>query len=399
MFWNWHVSIMSLVSTPDYPVALTATVIQRGRSGVASYLFSLLDALHRIAPDLQLHVFGLEDDRPLFARWLDGMTWHPVPARCRNAVMDLAWHQMVLPGHLRRIGAGCLHIPSYRRIVAAAPCRQVVTIHDLAPLRLDKKYDPLRMFYGRQIVPRLARRADAILAVSGTTAADVEEFCDVHPPVLRVVLNGIEHDRFSPAPAHEIEREQLRILGSKTPYFLYVARWEHPAKNHVRLIEAFELFCRNHPERNHTLVLGGADWHGAEIIRARLAASPVKDRIRSLGFVNDTDLPWLYRGATALVFPSLFEGFGLPPIEAMACGCPVLTSPNGSLREIVGSAARLMDPLSPEDMCRALEEIASSETQRDALRAAGLRQATLYHWDTCARAVVESYWQPAGLIP
>jgi glycosyltransferase involved in cell wall biosynthesis len=384
---------MSLASTPNYPVALTATVIQRGRSGVASYLFSLLTALRRTAPTLNLHVFGLEDDASLFTRWADWITWHPVPARCRRAVFDLAWHQTILPGRLRALGAGCLHIPSYRRIVANAPCRQVVTIHDLAPLRLQKKYDPLRMFYGRQIVPRLARRADAILAVSQTTADDVEEFCAIHSPVLRVVHNGIDHDRFTPADPSAGRREQVRMLGTDTPYFLYIARWEHPAKNHVRLIEAFEQFCQRQAGLPHHLVLGGADWHGAEVIRAKIQSSPVKERIRALGFVSDHDLPWLYRSAAALVFPSLFEGFGLPPIEAMACGCPVLTSPNGSLREIVGEAARLFDPLSPADMATALEEIASSESRRAQLRVAGLSHAARYHWDHCARAVVESYWQ------
>ncbi len=144
----------------------------------------------------------------------------------------------------------------------------------------------------------------------------------------------------------------MERLGQRHPYFIYLARLEHPGKNHVRLIQAFEQFCARNPGLTHELLLGGADWHGAEVIHQRVAASALKGRIREIGFVPKTDLPHWYAGATAMVYPSLFEGFGLPPIEAMACGCPVISSAAGSLGEVVGDAARIIDPLEPETIAK-----------------------------------------------
>lgn len=390
---DFPASNMSSVSIPNRPVALSATVLQRGRSGVAAYLFGLLDGLRAIAPDLRLHVFGLEDDAGHFERWRDWMVFEPVPAACRSAPRDLLWHQTVLPRRARALGAGCLHIPSYRRIVAAPGLPQVVTIHDLAPLRLEKKYDAARMFYGRRVVPWLARRADAVLAVSETTAADIRHFCHVDPARLRVVHNGIRHAIFFPADAAATSARASAITGSDAPYFLYLARLEHPAKNHVRLIEAFEKFV-SATGAPHRLVFGGADWHGAESIHARAAASPLASRIHSLGFVSDDDLPWLYRGAAAMVYPSLFEGFGLPPVEAMACGCPVIASHAGALGEVVGDAARRIDPLDIGDMADALAELATGASAGH-WREAGLARAARFTWEATARGVLETYLQQA----
>ncbi len=177
--------------------------------------------------------------------------------------------------------------------------------------------------------------------------------------------------RSASRPAAEVSAG-LERLGQTLPYFIYLARLEHPGKNHVRLIEAFESFCAQHPSSPHELLLGGADWHGAEVIHERIAASPCRGRIRALGFVGNDDLPLWYAGAAAMVYPSLFEGFGLPPIEAMASGCPVISSVCGSLGEVVGDAARVVDPLSPADMAEALAELAHDRRRRRGLAGAGL---------------------------
>ena len=167
-----------------------------------------------------------------------------------------------------------------------------------------------------------------------------------------------------------------------------------PTSNHVRLIEAFEQFTNTHPDAEHDLVFGGADWHGADQIHARIAASPVSARIRNLGFVDDAALPLWYAGATAMVYPSLFEGFGLPPVEAMACACPVIASPRGSLAEVVGDAARLIDPLDINDIATALGELIVP-AQRDAWSQRGLQRAALFDWRESARRLTQVYQQTA----
>lgn len=370
-------------------VALSASVIQRGRSGVGSYVFGLLDGLRAIDPALELTVLGFEDDRSLFEPWLDRFRWHPVQEYWRPALRNIVWHHTVLPGILRALRADVLHIPSYRRIVWNPPVPQVVTIHDCAAFAVRGKYDAARMFYGRHVVRRLARQADLATTVSQATAADVAQYFGLQD--LRVIWNGINHNLFKPLPQDQISARLAASFSQENPYFLYLARLEHPGKNHLRLIEAFERFATENPGRNVDLLLGGADWHGAEIIHARIAESPMRHRIRSLGFVGNEDLPVLYGGATAMVYPSLFEGFGLPPIEAMACGCPVICSPNGSLGEVVGDAARLIDP---EDITSISAGLAAAPvTPEDRLKWArrGIDHAAQFHWNHAARAMMECY--------
>jgi glycosyltransferase involved in cell wall biosynthesis len=246
------------------------------------------------------------------------------------------------------------------------------------------------MFYGRVIARRLAHCQDTILAVSQTTADDIVRFFGVSPERVTVIPNGVDHARFFPAARDCAPRQLLEQHGVNQPFFLYVSRLEHPAKNHVRLIEAFDQFkaATNSPWQ---LVLGGSDWHGAETIHARIAASPFARDIRRLGFVPPEDLAMWYRAASVFVYPSLFEGFGLPPIEAMACGCPVLCSRRGALGEVVGHAAVIVDPEDVAVTRDQLARLASDESLRTKLRAAGLARARQFDWARTASATLNAY--------
>jgi glycosyltransferase involved in cell wall biosynthesis len=370
-------------------VALSTSVIQRGKSGVASYVFGLLDGLRAINAPVKLTLLGLAEDRPLFEKWLDRCAWEPVAENWRPAARNIAWHQTLLRPVLKRLRADVLHIPSYRRIVWKSPVPQVVTIHDCAAFAVRGKYDFARMVYGKQVVTRLARHANQIMTVSHATATDVERHFKIPSNEIKVVWNGIDHAAFHPRPHADARHALEKKFGQTAPYFLYLARLEHPGKNHVRLIEAFEKFAAQNPARSEHLIFGGADWHGAEVIHQRIAASPLRERIRNLGFVDKADLPLWYSGATAMIYPSLFEGFGLPPVEAMACGCPVISSTRGSLGEVVGDAARHIEPENIEDMAAALSEI--TPESRGAWSQRGIERASKFHWERAARAVVESY--------
>lgn len=377
-------------------IGLSTSVMQRGKSGVAMYIAGLLQGMAAEGWPAEMVLFGLEEDREWFAPWLDRCHWVGVPEKFRPAVKDIAWHQTVLPGLLRRQECDLVHIPSYRRILAAPGVPQVATIHDLAPFRLAGKYDRMRMIYGRHVVKYLARRTRQIIAVSEATAADIGEFFGIRGDSLAVVYNGIDHGRFRPLTPEEVKRRLPVTADWKDGWWIYVARLEHPAKNHLRLIEAFGRLCEESPERNSRLVLAGADWHGAGAIHEAVARSPARDRIHCAGFVADGDLPAWYSGAKALVFPSLFEGFGFPPIEAMACGCPVLTSNRGSLAEVVGGAARIFDPESPAAIAAAMRELACSAELRTELREAGLARANLFRWERCARETISLYGRALG---
>jgi len=375
-------------------IGLTATMIQGGRSGVAQYVFSLVRELIR-AGGVDLNVFVLEDELPLLDFAKDGCNLIPVPRAAAPPVKNILWHQLSLPKLAGNLKLDVLHVPSYRRLVRSAPCPTVGTIHDLAPFHIKGKYDLARMFYGRVVVKSLARHQQEIIAVSHCTARDIESFFGIPQSRLHVIHNGIDHQRFFPgdhaaARTWTAEKHQLTA-----PYFLYVSRLEHPGKNHVRLIEAFVEF-KKATGTDCLLALGGGDWHGCEAIKSAAAASPYASDIRFLGFVPDADLPDLYRAARCMVYPSLFEGFGLPPIEAMACGTPVISSTRGALEEVVADAALIIDPENVADITRALIAISADPDLTETLKSKGLANAARFHWSRTAAEVTEIYRKAAS---
>lgn len=372
-------------------IAISTSVIQRGRSGVAQYVLSLVRHLVREHPQHDYGLFVLEEDLSLFDSVADAaqVKFHIVAERFRPAVRNVIWHQTAFPRALRREAYEVAHVPSYRRLIWSKPCTLVGTIHDLAPLRMANKYDWKRNAYARHVVRRFAHRQNRLIAVSQTTARDISEFFHVPRSSIRVIYNGIDHQRFFPVGEASLDEFRKRN-GLPKPFFLYVARLEHPAKNHVRLIQAFELF-KTRTNLDWELVFGGSDWHGAEQIHAAIRASPHRKNIVSLGFVKAVELPDLYRAATAFVYPSLFEGFGLPPVEAMACGCPVICSPRGALAEVVGSAAAIVDPENVDEIALWMTRMAIDEKLRKTFQEAGLRQASRYNWERTARETVETY--------
>jgi len=377
-------------------IGLSTSVIQGGRSGVGQYVLALVRALLAapVRPDLTL--FVLENDLPLFAFARDAVRFVKVSEVYRPAARNIAWHQLELPRLVHTLKLDVLHVPSYRRMLWSRPCALVSTIHDLAPFRLPKKYDWKRMLYGRVVVRRLARRQHKIIAVSQATAADLATFFGLPKEQVTVIHNGLDHARFTPENRAQARHTLSQRTGVRQPFFLYVSRLEHPAKNHARLIEAFNWF-KLATRSPWQLVLAGADWHGAEAIHALIRRSPFSADIIVPGFVSDADLPLWYRAADVFVYPSLFEGFGLPLLEAMACGCPVLAATEGALGEVAGNAVEPVDPLSIPDMARQLDNLAGDHTLRERLRVVGLAQARRFDWARTASATLGVYEQAAGL--
>lgn len=375
-------------------IGISTSVIQRGRTGIAQYLFALLRAFVPCA-EHDFTLFVLEEDVPLFNFLADKMRIVRVPEKFRPPVKNIFWHQTELPKLARQLGLSVLHVPSYRRLLWPKSCALVATIHDLAPFHVSGKYDWRRMFYGRVIARRLARRQDHVIAISQNTADDLRKYFGLPPEKISVIHNGLDHARFFPAQSETARAEIRRKHNFQQPFFLYLARLEHPGKNHVRLIEAFNQFKAD-THLPWQLVFGGADWHGAEVIHAAIAASPFASDIRCLGFVADSDLSDLYRAADVFVYPSLYEGFGMPPIEAMACGCPVISSECGSLKEVVGDAAALVDAHDVEAISHQLTAIAGDESLRAKLRSTGLDRAQFFNWQKTARQTLAVYRQAAG---
>ncbi len=378
-------------------VGLSTSVIQRGKTGIAQYVFALVRAL--ISEDNHsLVLFVLKEDLPLFDFARHRAQIIEVPESARPPVRNIFWHQLQLPHLARKLQLSVLHVPSYRRMLWSKPCPRVATIHDLAPFQVSHKYDWKRMWYGRKAARWLAWRQEAIIAVSQTTARDITRFFGVPAERVRVVHNGIDHQRFAPGSREAARSKVVESYGLGRPFFLYVARLEHPGKNHVRLISAFEEF-KAATHSDWQLAFGGSDWHGADTIHAAIARSPFAADIRCLGFVPDDELPDLYRAADVFVYPSLYEGFGMPPLEAMACGCPVIASARGSLGEVLGNAAARVEPEDIHTIARQLYILATDTTVRNQFRAAGLAQAQQFNWQRTAAETWNVYENAAAYRP
>ena len=318
-------------------VAMDVSPLEQTRAGTARYLRALLPRLERQVQVERLHGF---------ARGRAGTLW-----------LDLVWYPGMVARRARR--ADVLHCPTYRG-PTHTKTPLVVTVHDVAVFRYPDAFPPWTRAYSRNVVPRVLRAAQRILAVSEFTADELEAVLAVPREKIRVVPNAAD-PAFVPDGPH-----------AEGDYVLAVGTLE-PRKNVARTIEAAATM------RLELRVAGDRGWGGVE---AR------GDHVRWLGHVEDEELGRLYRGALCVAYPSLYEGFGIPVLEAMACGAPVVTSVGGATGEVGRGAAVLVDPREPAAIAAGIEEAIA---RRDELRARGLERAQAYSWEESARLTVEAY--------
>jgi glycosyltransferase involved in cell wall biosynthesis len=265
----------------------------------------------------------------------------------------------------------------------------VTSVFDLQHHELPEFFSRAERVYRRWAYDRAARRADTVLTISAYSRQKLIEIGGVAPERIVVAHLGIDHGRFNPTPtaADAALRERVRL---PERYLVYPANlWPH--KNHSRLIDAFA----GAPADLHLLLTGQTYGKLGELER-RARGAGVGDRVRHLGYLEREEVPALYRGATAMVFPSLYEGFGAPPVEAMACGCPVASSTRGSLAEVVADAVLPFDAESTEEMAEAIREI-TDDAERERLRVAGIDNARRFTWEATARRHVEAYERARAL--
>jgi glycosyltransferase involved in cell wall biosynthesis len=283
-------------------------------------------------------------------------------SRAEAVARDVAWYLAGLPVAAERARVDLLHCPTFRAPLA---CRRplVVTFHDLAVLRHPQLFNRWSRSYGRVVLPGVARAARAVIAVSSFTRREVLELLDVDDDRVHVVHNGVG--------------PPFSVAGPKADgdYILAVGTLE-PRKNLARLLAGFRSADLPDIELR---VAGAQGWGGVDVHG---------DGVRWLGEVPDEELARLYRGARCVAYVSLYEGFGLPVLEAMACGAPVVISRADALREVAGDAAVVVDGLDPESIAAGLEEAVARRAELSAL---GLERAAAFTWRDAARRTVDVY--------
>lgn len=359
-------------------------------TGVEEYVLQLLRHLFAIDRENRYILFtnawgGIPADLSWIGRY-DNVTLRRF--RWPNKLLNLCLWYFRWP-HLDTLvgGADVCFMPNLNFGAVSRRCRLVVTAHDLSFELYPETFSWKRRLWHFLVNFRgLVRRAARVVAVSRSTAGDLAHFYGVGSPKVVTVTSGLDK-RFRP-----IDRNRPELLQIKEKYalpyrfILHLGTLE-PRKNLPALIAAFEKLHASGLEelRKYTLVIAGAEgWRADEITRVILA-SPVRDKIRHIGFVEEEDKAALYNLATLFAYPSFYEGFGFPPLEAAACGTPVVVSQTSAFPETLGEAALMVDPWQPEELYQAMRAILTDQTLRERLKQAGAERARGFDWETAAR--------------
>ncbi|HTL38977.1 MAG TPA: glycosyltransferase family 1 protein [Kofleriaceae bacterium] len=346
--------------------------------GIERYVRGLLAGFARVGPDHEYVLFTNADCRGTFElapRFTEIAA--NVSATFRPA--KLVWEQTVLPVQLARERIDVLLAPANIAPIVHR-CPTAVIMHDVIPFIRPEVFTRTERLAMRSLFRASALRSDTIITISESSRRDILRLFGV-PPERVTVIPGACDEQFRPTPPTPESREALRQHGVPDEYLLYVAA-ARSYKNVDGLIRAFRLL-KDRGLRHSLVITGLADRASADLVALADSLGLARDVVFS-GFVDDRWLPALYSAAAALVFPSLYEGFGLPVIEAMACGTPVAAANRTSLPEVVGDAGLLFDPDSPEDIARTIERVLGDAALREQLIARGIARAKAFTWDRVA---------------
>ena len=374
-------------------IGISGFAADGGKSGISQYMINVLQRLPRLDSNVRCVIFVPAAERALFEPAACGSEIVSVPDWMAHPVASILWHLCLYPLMLRRHHCDCAFLPAgNRRLGLWYGVPSVSTIHDLSQLHIDGKYDPLRMFYIRRVLPLMMQRLTRLVSVSNSTRCDLVDHAGIHPQHIRVAYNGADLSGFASTVRSEARETIASAMGIDSPFILYTARLEHPGKNHVRLLEALALL-KQHGLLAHKLVLAGSRWNGAEVIEDRIVQLGLSDDVIITGFVDAQLLPPLYAAADVFVFPSLFEGFGIPLLEAMAAGTAVCAANVSSIPEVVGDAALLFDPREPDDIARQLGRLLEDNALRQQLVARGRQRVLQFSWDDAASGVLQQCYE------
>ncbi len=352
------------------------------RAGIGNYCAELLRELPQAAAEAgwRVRVYLDAPPREDFPLTRDQVEFRELPP------CPLWTHRQLGPA-LRRERPDAFYAPGVQ-VPVLAGCPTVATLYDLAIMRYPEKFTRKRRLLA-QLEPRHARWAcSGFVAISAATRDDCINLLGAPPDRVTLAPAGCG-PQFKPCEDKAVKGRLRRSMQLKRPYVLYVGRIQ-PRKNLVRLMQAFDVVCARHPHWQHELVIAGASGWMDEPILAVAKELAGAERIRFTGFVPGDDLPVLMAGAEVFALVSLWEGFGMPLIEAMACGTPTITSNNSALNEVAGDAALRVDPEDTEAIACALERLLTEPELRASLSEKGLAQAARFTWTETARSIVRA---------
>lgn len=367
-------------------------------TGTGQYAEKLLQHLPRLAPDDEFVLYG---SAPAGTDWPSNVRWAPLRRIPAGRLSALAGHLLFLPWQARRDRLDVLHVPTVHTRPSLPPvprmvgCPVVVTVHDLIPITFyTRPGNPMprrmRLYFRWNL--SAAMKARRIIAVSESSRREIIALLNVPEHKVVTIHNGIDLAQWSGANGNE----GANPYAGGRPYLLFGGSHE-PRKNLVRLLDAFDVAVSNGLPHDLVMIVDAGSGHAGTTLR-HARSLRCSDRLHFLSSLDEADLIALYRGADLFVFPSLSEGFGLPPLQAMASGLPVLASDLPVMREILGDAACFVDPTDVAAMADGIVELVSDQAALARLVQAGHGRASRYTWPEAARRTLAVYRAVAGMM-
>jgi glycosyltransferase involved in cell wall biosynthesis len=376
-------------------VAIDVRTVLPNRSGVGNYVLHLTQNLKLVDPDSDYYFLAFKKNLPLLGS-LDGQK-NPLVTFFSHESHPLGdfWEHFILPLRLIKKKIDVFHGPASLIPFRKDHYRTVVTIHDLVaflfPETIPLKYGA----YMRYLLRHAVKRADKIISVSYHTQEDLINILKV-PKEKIVVIHEAPSPIFQPLEPEAVRTVLRNRYGLQKKYIYHLGNIE-PRKNLIKLLEAFTLVCREMGTEYQLVVSGQKGWLIRSLSRF-LKNYPLRDQLHFTGYVPHEDLPFLMNGADLFVFPSLYEGFGLPVLEAMRCGTPVVSSNQSSIPEIMGSAGVLVDPTDVPMLAEKIIWLLRNKEEREHLSRLGQVQAARFSWTEVARKTLQVYRSVKGAI-
>jgi len=368
-------------------IGINARYLQSRQTGIRNYLLNLLLKLKEIDSGNE-YVLFFGSDKPVPEVVLDAGFEYDIPKMSTGTqALKFLWTHFYLPCAIKRKKIDLFHESSF-----IAPmfkkCPTVVTVHDVAYLYIPFCYTYRTRLYFEVLLTGSIRKSNVVIAVSESVKKDIVNNFSVSPDKIKVIYEGVD-EMFRPIDdIVETEREK-KICGIKGDFILVVSGVT-PRKNLIRLIRAFKLLRDGKKTNAQLVIVGEKAWWSEEIFREAESCGD-EDDIIFCGYLPDKDLICLYNSAKVFVHPSLYEGFGLPILEAMACGCPVVASNVSSIPEICGGAALLVDPENVEGLADAVHRVMNDEFLRKSLIEKGIKRARKFSWKKTAEETLAVY--------
>ena len=368
-------------------VGIVADRLNRPRSGIGNYIYYLIKEFAKTNENREkVYLINYEDNN-IFPNLNKIIIENPLKNITKKSFYF--WH-IYLQFRLKRnnLNLDIIHSPENATLFVKLKQKKIVTVHDTTPFLFPESFTLITLLRYRLLLPRTLKTADKIITDSNSTKKDLVNYFNIPEEKIKVIFLAAD-EKFKPLNNEEIN-EVKQKYSLNFPFILYVGLL-HPRKNIPSLIEAYYKLKLKKDDMEYKLVIAGKNNGKCKDIFGTVGRLNLQKDVIFTGYVLDEDLPALYNATDLFVYPSLYEGFGLPPLEAMACGTPVITSNTSSLPEVVGDAGIMVDPYDVDGLADAMHEVLTNDGLREDMIKRGLKRAKMFSWEKCAKETLRVY--------